>query len=117
MLQVVEDVRGNMLIYTSNTTELNVDGLTPFTEYSVQVVAVNSVGFSALSEPMIVMTAEGSESTYSALYVQIHFGCSSTCACHCVPLVPTSDNHYVYMNNLMKVASQDFQFLTCSFEF
>ena len=64
MLQVVEDERGNApLVFTSNTTELYVDGLTPFTVYSVQVVAVNSVGFSAPSVPMTVMTAEGSECT------------------------------------------------------
>ena len=62
MLQVVDDERGNMsLMFRTNTTELYVDGLTPFTVYSVQVVAVNSVGFGAPSVPMTVMTAEGSK--------------------------------------------------------
>ena len=61
-LQVVDDERGNTsLVFRTNTTELYVDGLTPFTEYSVQVVAENSVGFSAPSVPRTVMTAEGSE--------------------------------------------------------
>ena len=60
-LEVMNSERGDVLMFTSNTTELYVDGLTPFTEYSVQVVAVNSVGFSAPSVPMTVMTAEGSE--------------------------------------------------------
>ena len=63
MLQVVDDERGNMsLVFRTNTTdhELYVNGLTPFTVYSVQVVAVNSVGFSAQSVPRTVMTAEGS---------------------------------------------------------
>ena len=64
-LEVVDDGRGNSpLVFTAgpNTTELNLDGLTPFTVYSVQVVAVNSVGFSAPSVPMTVMTTEGSKS-------------------------------------------------------
>ena len=60
-LQVVDDERGNALMLTSNITELYVDGITPFSVYSVQVVAVNRVGSSAPSEPMTVMTAEGSE--------------------------------------------------------
>ena len=61
-LQVVDDERGNMSLgFRTNATELYVNGLTPFTEYSVQVVAVNSVGISAPSVPMTVMTAEGSE--------------------------------------------------------
>ena len=69
--QVVDDERGNTsLPPTTNmsiafTTELYVDGLTPFTEYSVQVVAVNSVGFSAPSVSMTVMTAEGSECVHT----------------------------------------------------
>ena len=61
-LQVMEDERENTsLVFRTNTTKRYVDGLTPFTEYSVQVVAVNSVGSSAPSVPMTVMTAEGSE--------------------------------------------------------
>ena len=67
MWQVVDDKRGNTSLPTTtnmsltSTTELYVDGLTPFTVYSVQVVAENSVGFSAPSVPRTVMTAEGSE--------------------------------------------------------
>ena len=69
-LQVVDDERGNTsLVFRTNTTELYVDGLTPFTEYSVQVAAVNSIGNSAPSVPMTVMTAEGSESV--CLFVHI----------------------------------------------
>ena len=59
---MLQDERGNTsLVFRTNTTELHVDGLTPFTEYSVQVVAVNSIGSGAPSVPMTVMTAEGSE--------------------------------------------------------
>ena len=67
MWQVVDDERGNTSLPTTtntsltSTTELYVDDLTPFTVYSVQVVAENSVGFSAPSVPRTVMTAEGSE--------------------------------------------------------
>ena len=60
-LQVVEDERRNTFRTNTNDHELYVHGLTPFTVYSVQVVAVNSIGVSAPSVPMIVMTAEGSE--------------------------------------------------------
>ena len=63
--QVVDDERGNTSLSTATNssittaTELYVDGLTPFTVYSVQVVAVNREGISPRSEPMTVMTAEG----------------------------------------------------------
>ena len=50
------------LFFTVNTTELTVTGQTPFTNYSVQVVAVNSIGPSPPSV-LTVMTAEGSEPT------------------------------------------------------
>ena len=60
-LELVDSERGDVIMFTSNTTELYVDGLTPFTVYSVQVVAVNSVGSSTPSELLIVMTAEGGE--------------------------------------------------------
>ena len=68
MWQVVDNERRNTSLSTTTntsiafTTELYVNGLTPFTVYSVQVVAVNSLGSSTPSEPMTVMTAEGSES-------------------------------------------------------
>ena len=61
MLQIVAEKKGDVLVFTSNITELTVTGLTPFTAYSVQVVAVNSIGSSAPSELRTVMTAEGSE--------------------------------------------------------
>ena len=61
MLKIVPDKKGDILVFTSNITELTVTGLTPFTVYSVQVVAVNSIGSSAPSELRTVMTAEGSE--------------------------------------------------------
>ena len=61
-LERVEDGRGGVSVFTSNTTELTVTGLTPFTNYSVQVVAVNSIGTSAPSV-LTVMTEEGSEHT------------------------------------------------------
>ena len=65
MYQITLQVMDNemLLEFTSNTTELTVTGLTPFTAYLVQVVAVNSIGSSAPSELRVVMTAEGSEST------------------------------------------------------
>ena len=68
-LEVVDSERGDVLMFTSNTTELYVDGLTPFTVYSVQVVAVNSVGSSTPSELLIVMTAEGGELVYMHSYI------------------------------------------------
>ena len=62
-LQVVGSGIGGVSVFTSNTTELTVTGLTPFTTYSVQVVAVNSIGPSLPSVLRTVMTAEGSEPT------------------------------------------------------
>ena len=56
------------LVFTSNTIELTVTGLTPFTNYSVQVVAVNSIGTSAPSVLMTVMTEEGSECALHTYY-------------------------------------------------
>ena len=61
-LESVDDGRGDASVFTVNTTELTVTGQTPFTNYSVQVVAVNSIGPS-LPSVLTVMTAEGSEST------------------------------------------------------
>ena len=66
-LESVDDGRGDASVFTSsvfsvNTTELTVTDLTPFTNYSVQVVAVNSIGPSPLSV-LTVMTEEGSEPT------------------------------------------------------
>ena len=64
---MVDDERGNTSLSTATNSsityaiELYVDGLTPFTVYSVQVVAVNREGISPWSEPMTVMTAEGSK--------------------------------------------------------
>ena len=60
-LQVVGNGSGNTSVFTSATTELTVTGLTPFTVYSVQVVAVNSIGSSSPSPIRTVMTAGGSE--------------------------------------------------------
>ena len=72
-VQAVDDESGNApLVFTSNTTELYVNGLTPFTEYSVQVVAVNSIGSSAPSQSRKVMTAEGSESVSGGMHTSIH---------------------------------------------
>ena len=69
-LQVMDD--GVSLVFTSNITELTVTGLTPFTVYSVQVVAVNSIGSSA---PNIttVMTAEGSECVCLHMHTPVPF--------------------------------------------
>ena len=67
-LQVVGDESGNTSVFTSATTELTVTGLTPFTVYSVQVVAVNSIGSSSPSPIRTVMTAEGSECVCICLY-------------------------------------------------
>ena len=55
------------LVFTSNTIELTVTGLTPFTNYSVQVVAVNSIGPSPPSV-LTVMTEEGSECALHTYY-------------------------------------------------
>ena len=60
-LESVDDRRGDASVFTVNTTELTVTGQTPFTNYSVQVVAVNSIGTSAPSVLRTVMTEEGSE--------------------------------------------------------
>ena len=62
ILESVDDGRGAVSVFTSNTTELTVTDLTPFTTYSVQVVAENSIGPSPPSV-LTVMTAEGSEPT------------------------------------------------------
>ena len=70
-LQVMDD--GASLVYTSNITELTVTGLTPFTVYSVQVVAVNSIGSSAPSELRTVMTAEGSECVCLHMHTPVPF--------------------------------------------
>ena len=63
MYQITLRVMENQLfsVLTSNITELYVTDLTPFTVYTVQVVAVNSAGYSPPSEVMTVMTEEGSE--------------------------------------------------------
>ena len=61
-LESVDDGRGDASVFTVNTTELTVTGQTPFTNYSVQVVAVNSIGPSPPSV-LTVTTVEGSEST------------------------------------------------------
>ncbi len=58
-LQVME--KQMFSVFTSNITELYVTDLTPFTVYTVQVVAVNSAGYGPPSEVMTVMTEEGSE--------------------------------------------------------
>ena len=68
-LQVVGDGSGNTSVFTSATTELTVTGLTPFTVYSVQVVAVNSIGSSPPSPLRTVMTAEGRECVYIYTYI------------------------------------------------
>ena len=71
-LQIVDDMGQEApLVYSSNITQLGVDGLTPFTEYSVQLVAVNSIGSSAPSEPRTVITAEGSESVFGGMHTSI----------------------------------------------
>ena len=70
-LQVMDD--GVSLVFTSNITELTVTGLTPFTVYSVQVVAVNSIGSSAPSELRTVMTAEGSECVCLHMHTPVPF--------------------------------------------
>ena len=71
-LQIVDDMGQEApLVYSSNITQLGVDGLTPFTVYSVQVVAVNSIGSSAPSEPRTVMTAEGSEFVSGCMHASI----------------------------------------------
>ena len=67
-LQVVGDESGNTSVFTSATTELTVTGLTPFTVYSVQVVAVNSIGSSPPSPLRTVMTADGSEPTICIIH-------------------------------------------------
>ena len=66
-LQVVGSGIGGVSVFTSNT-ELIVTGLTPFTNYSVQVVAVNIIGTSAPSVLRTVMTAEGSECVSTSAY-------------------------------------------------
>ena len=92
-LQVVEDERGNTsLLFRTNTTELYVDGLTPFAEYSVRVVAVNSIGISAPSVPMTVMTAEGSECV--CLFVH-------TCSIHDLLLCARILCHYKIIPELL----------------
>ena len=70
-LQVVGSGIGGVSVFTSNTTELTVTGLTPFTNYSVQVVAENSIGTSAPSVLRTVMTAEGSECVCVCLYTPV----------------------------------------------
>ena len=61
MYQITLQVMELFSVLTSNITELYVTDLTPFTVYTVQVVAVNSAGYSPPSEVMTVMTEEGSE--------------------------------------------------------
>ena len=75
-VQVVGGGIGDALVFTPNTTELTVTGLTPFTNYSVKVVAVNSIGPSAPSVLMTVMTAEGSECAYTYMY---YYACTILC--------------------------------------
>ena len=92
MLQAVEDEIRNAsesesesAMYISNTTdsELYVDGLTPFTLYSVQVVAVNGIGSSAPSEPMTVMTAEGGECV-CLTHSHVHSWLVAVCCYYCI---------------------------------
>ena len=81
-------------VFTSNITELYVTDLTPFTVYTVQVVAVNSAGYSPPSEVMTVMTEEGSECISVCIDAPVVFlQCSSLvmnsttsymCICHTV---------------------------------
>ena len=88
-LQVMDSKK--FLVFTSNITELTVTGLTPFTVYSVQVVAVNSIGSSAPSELTTVMTAEGSECVCLHIHTPVLFikygFVHATIACVYGPLV------------------------------
>ena len=82
--QVVDDERGNTSLPTTTNTSITsatelytyADGLTPFTVYSVQVVAVNREGISPWSEPMTVMTAEVSVCACMCTYVVFMTCCS-----------------------------------------
>ena len=78
-LQVMDSKK--FLVFTSNITELTVTGLTPFTVYSVQVVAVNSIGSSAPSELTTVMTAEGSECVCLHIHTPVLFIKYGYCLC------------------------------------
>ena len=62
-LQVVGDGRGDASVFTVNNPELNVTGQILFTNYSVLVVAVNSIRPSPPSVLRTMMTVEGSEQT------------------------------------------------------
>ena len=52
---------GYLMNFVTNATELTVNELKPFTQYHFTVAAATSVGHGPISDPVQVMTAEGSE--------------------------------------------------------
>ena len=62
-------------VFTANTTdtELEATGLTPYTNYTFKVAAVNGAGEGDASNPVTVQTAEGS--VYLSLHIYMYITC------------------------------------------
>ena len=65
VITVTNDVTREEFTVNTTDTELEVTGLTPYTNYTFTVAAVNGAGVGNVSNPVTVQTAEG-------VYLSLH---------------------------------------------